>query len=131
MGLRNDIYASVSEALTGDLKDAVTKLDCTRTVTSDYNPMTATATETSVTYSMTGVMYNKEVSYIGSSQESQELKVESGDMDFLVLVDDLTQTPQIDDKCTVATSGVTYRVINYTPDPTGATLVLHLRRHHG
>ncbi|MDC9602922.1 hypothetical protein PSH49_20235 [Pseudoalteromonas sp. GABNS16G] len=136
MALRDDIYKSVKAALTGDLKEAVTDMDGVSPSTSGYNPVTATSASDPATYKLSGVLYNKKTSYIDSTQSNDALKVKTGDMDYLVLVEDLTTIPQIDDELTVTTqgsinTGTTYLVVNFTVDPSESVIILHIRRKHG
>ncbi len=119
MGLRSDVQTAVAEALDAEdeLADVVEAFEAKRTtISDDLDPETGTYPETVETF--TGRWIRDE----WSRQELDSQHIEATDIKRLVLQNEATWTPAVDD-----TVGG-YRVVDFQQDGAEALWTVQLRR---
>lgn len=119
MGARTDVQTGLAEAMDDAdlLADTVENFTATRTVTSDtFDP--ATGTYTSTTSTFTGRWIRDEF----TRQELDSQHIEATDIKRLVLQNETTWVPAVDD----VVDG--YRVVDYRQDGALAHYEIQLRR---
>ncbi|WP_436897716.1 glutamate 5-kinase [Acinetobacter gyllenbergii] len=121
MGLRDELQADFAEAFNEDLADAVQSFACDRIIKSGWDPLTETHTVVKETYSGRGVLFG---SY--SQYEIQTLGVLATDKKAVVLQNEVTMAPQIDDEW--ITPQGKYKLINVSQDPSQSIWVCQLRK---
>lgn len=119
MGLSNDIYQSVSEAFNGDLKDAV------RTITlrkpgETFDPLTNSVSYVNLDYNTRGVIGEFELEEINNSS------VMPNDVRAIILQNELTETPEIDDLL-ISNLG-TFKIVKVMQDPANVIWGLQCRK---
>jgi hypothetical protein len=127
MGMRDDIQADVAEAFDSDLADAVQPFTGERVVAGEYDPVTGSGGSTTVTYTGRGVFGSFTIQELAGSSlvgtgETQGQHILRSDVKLTALQNEVTETPQIDDKI----NG--YAVVNVGQDPASAMWVIQLRR---
>ncbi|MGP3307293.1 glutamate 5-kinase [Acinetobacter baumannii] len=121
MGLRDEIQADIAEAFNEDLSDAVHTFTCERTSKTNWDPKTETFVEVKENYSGRGVLFG---SY--SQYEIQTLGVLATDKKAIVLQNEVTKEPMIDDEWSTAQG--TFRIMHIKQDPIGASWKCQLRK---
>ena len=122
MGLYQDIQNDVSEAMAGDLLDAVASLVVTESVSSTaYNPVGGTVSNTPVQYTMDCIVMDDD-------EEKKDEEDYSTDYVKLLILDSKRTIPEfkVGMKATVRESD--YTIGKVTIDPVGATYVLKCRK---
>ncbi|MGG2098132.1 glutamate 5-kinase [Acinetobacter haemolyticus] len=122
MSLRDEIQADIAEAFDDDLADAVHSFTCERIIKSNWDPVTETHEEDKVNYSGRCVLgfYNQQ-----EVVKSNEIEVLATDRKALVLQNEITEPPLIDDKWNTPLGK--FRVMYVKDDPAGVTWVVQLR----
>lgn len=119
--MRDEIQIELAQAFNEDLADALTPFTCTRVIYSgNYNPVIEQYEgEEAVQYSGRCILGN----YLKDMVKPDDYQVT--DAKALVLQNEVTETPQINDKWLIGSD--TYKVINVSKDPVSATWVCQLR----
>ncbi|MBP8005315.1 MAG: glutamate 5-kinase [Acinetobacter sp.] len=122
MGLRDEIQEDIAEAFNDDLADAVQSFTCERVTKSNWNPVSETYEEVKVSYSGRCVIgyYNQQ-----EVVKSNVIEVLATDRKALVLQNETTEQPLVDDKWN--TPQGKFRVMYVKADPAGVTWVVQLR----
>ncbi len=109
MDLRDEIQADIAEAFNIDLADAITPFTCARITKGNWDPVEETYDETRFEYSGRCVAgsYNQ--------YEIQTLGVLATDKKAVVLQNEVTMTPQIDDEWFTPLGK--FRVMHIQQDP--------------
>lgn len=123
MGIKDDIQAEVAAAFSADLADAVDTFTCEKPIYSgefDFETQTYPIIG-SESYSGRGVLF-------GSYQKDlvKPADYQAEDAKAIVLQNEVTQVPQIDDVWT--TSKGDFKVVNIGADPTGSIWTCQLRK---
>ncbi len=126
MGIRDEIQAEVADAFDNDLADAVQAFTGSYVIQTDWNPVTETGGEISITYNGRGVLSDYELERIDG------VNVLAGDMKLLALKNEVSDVPAEGHTITVpdlVTGDLQpHRVISLSADPASATYRLQLRR---
>ena len=123
MGLLSDLQSELADAFDDDLADAVQEFTCLKEVKSgtfDFETQTY-PTVTTTAYSGRGVLFGN---YAKELIKPVDYQVD--DSRAIVLQNEVTATPQINDELTT-TKGV-FKVISMNADPVDATYTLQLRK---
>lgn len=123
MGIKDDIQAEVAAAFSADLADAVDSLTCEKPIYSgefDFETQTYPVVG-SESYSGRGVLFG---SYLKDLVKPADYQAE--DAKAIVLQNEVTQVPQIDDVW--ATSKGDFKVVNIGQDPTDSVWICQLRK---
>ena len=123
MGLLSDLQSELADAFDDDLADAVYSFTCSKEVKSgtfDFETQTY-PTVTTTAYSGRGVLFG---SYAKELIKPVDYQVD--DSKAIVLQNEVTDTPQINDELTT-TKGV-FKIISMNADPVSATYTLQLRK---
>lgn len=120
MGLRDELQADIAEAFNEDLADAVQSFSCERIIKSDWDPLTETHTANKENYSGRGVLFG---SY--SQYEIQTLGVLATDKKAVVLQNEVTMSPQIDDEWVTPLGK--FRVMHIQQDSSQSIWTMRLR----
>lgn len=121
MGLCDELQADIAEALDEDLADAVQTFSCERIIKTDWDPLTETNTVIKENYLGRGVLFG---SY--SQYEIQTLGVLATDKKAIVLQNEVTMTPQIDDAWFTPLGK--FRVMHIQQDPAETIWKCQLRK---
>ncbi|KQE85285.1 hypothetical protein [Acinetobacter lactucae] len=121
MGLRDQIQAEIAEAFDEDLADAVHTFTCERIVSTSWNPKTNTSENVVENYSGRGVLFGSYNQY-----EIQTLGVLATDKKAIVLQNEVTMVPKIDDEWLTALGS--FRVIHIQQDPAATIWKCQLRK---
>lgn len=123
MGIKEDIQAEVAAAFSADLADAVDTFTCEKPIYSgDFDFETQTYPVVgSESYSGRGVLFG---SYLKDLVKPADYQAE--DAKAIVLQNEVTQVPQIDDVW--VTSKGDFKVVNIGSDPVSATYIIQLRK---
>lgn len=121
MGLRTDVQTDVAAAFDGDLADAVKSFTLKQYNRGQYNPATG---------DLSGAAYPNEYTSRGVFADYEQPEVlnsaiEPGDVQVIVLQNELEVTPRIAD--VIVESSVEYRVIGIGKDPADAIWQIHVR----
>ena len=123
MGIKDDIQAEVAAAFSADLADAVDTFTCEKPIYSgefDFETQTYPVVG-SESYSGRGVLFG---SYLKDLVKPADYQAE--DAKAIVLQNEVTQVPQIDDIW--ATSKGDFKVVNIGADPTNSIWTCQLRK---
>lgn len=123
MGIKDDIQAEVAAAFNDDLAGAVDSFTCQKPIYSgefDFETQTYPVVG-SESYSGRGVLFG---SYLKDLVKPADYQAE--DAKAIVLQNEVTQVPQIDDVW--ATSKGDFKVVNIGADPTDSIWVCQLRK---
>lgn len=123
MGIKDDIQAEVAAAFSADLADAVDSFTCEKPIYSgefDFETQTYPIIG-SESYSGRGVLFG---SYLKDLVKPADYQAE--DAKAIVLQNEVTQVPQIDDVW--VTSKGDFKVVNIGADPVAATYTIQLRK---
>lgn len=123
MGIKDDIQAEVAAAFSADLADAVDSFTCEKPIYSgefDFETQTYPIIG-SESYSGRGVLFG---SYLKDLVKPADYQAE--DAKAIVLQNEVTQVPQIDDVW--VTSKGDFKVVNIGADPTDSIWVCQLRK---
>lgn len=123
MGIKDDIQAEVAAAFSADLADAVDSFTCEKPIYSgefDFETQTYPVIG-SESYSGRGVLF-------GSYQKDlvKPVDYQAEDAKAIVLQNEVTQVPQIDDVW--VTSKGDFKVVNIGADPTDSIWTCQLRK---
>ena len=123
MGIKDDIKAEVAAAFSADLADAVDSFTCEKPIYSgefDFETQTYPVVG-SESYSGRGVLF-------GSYQKDlvKPTDYQAEDAKAIVLQNEVTQVPQIDDVW--VTSKGDFKVVNIGQDPTSSVWACQLRK---
>lgn len=123
MGIKDDIQAEVAAAFSADLADAVDTFTCEKPIYSgefDFETQTYPVVG-SESYSGRGVLF-------GSYQKDlvKPADYQAEDAKAIVLQNEVTQVPQIDDVW--VTSKGDFKVVNIGADPTNSIWTCQLRK---
>ncbi len=121
MGLRDELQAEIAEAFDEDLADAVHAFSCERIVSTSWNPKTNTSENIVDQYNGRGVLFGSYNQY-----EIQTLGVLATDKKAIVLQNEVTMVPKIDDEW-ITTLG-SFRVIHIQQDPAATIWKCQLRK---
>ena len=121
MGLRDELQVDIAEAFNEDLADAVHSFTCERITKSGWNPLTETYIEVKENYSGRGVLFGSYNQY-----EIQTLGVLATDKKAVILQNEVTTTPQIDDEWFTPLGK--FRVMHIQQDPAEAIWKCQLRK---
>ena len=122
MGLYQDIQDDVTEAMAGDLADAVAILVITESVSSTaYNPVGGTVTSTPVQYTMECIV-------MGDDEEKKDEEDYSTDYVKLLILDSKRTIPEFKVGMKATVRQADYTIGKITIDPVGATYVLKCRK---
>lgn len=121
MGLREELQTEIAEAFNEDLADAVHTFTCERISKTNWDPKTETSIEVKENYSGRGVLFG---SY--SQYEIQTLGVLATDKKAIVLQNEVTMVPKIDDEWLTALGS--FRVIHIQQDPASTIWKCQLRK---
>lgn len=123
MGIKDDIQAEVAAAFSADLADAVDTFTCEKLIYSgefDFETQTYPIVGDE-SYSGRGVLFG---SYLKDLVKPADYQAE--DAKAIVLQNEVTQVPQIDDVW--VTSKGDFKVVNIGADPTDSIWVCQLRK---
>ncbi|NNP75552.1 glutamate 5-kinase [Acinetobacter sp. Ac_3412] len=120
MGLRDELQADIAEALDEDLADAVQTFSCERIIKTEWDPLTETHKTIKENYSGRGVLFG---SY--SQYEIKTLGVLATDKKAIVLQNEVTMVPKIDDEW--LTPHGKFRVVHIQQDPAETIWIMWLR----
>ncbi|RZN87789.1 glutamate 5-kinase [Acinetobacter johnsonii] len=121
--MKDDIQAEVAAAFSADLADAVDSFTCEKPIYSgefDFETQTYPIIG-SESYSGRGVLFG---SYLKDLVKPADYQAE--DAKAIVLQNEVTQVPQIDDVW--VTSKGDFKVVNIGADPVAATYTIQLRK---
>ena len=121
--MRDELQAELAEAFSNDLADAVDSFTCTKLIYSgvfDFETQTYPVIG-SESYSGRGVLFG---SYLKDLVKPADYQAE--DAKAIVLQNEVTQVPQIDDVW--ATSKGDFKVVNIGADPTNSIWTCQLRK---
>ncbi|MFW1976313.1 glutamate 5-kinase [Acinetobacter baumannii] len=121
MGLRDEIQAEIAEAFNEDLADAVHPFTCDRVVSTKWNPKTNTSENVIEHYKGRGVLFGSYNQY-----EIQTLGVLATDKKAIVLQNEVTMVPQLEDEWVTPLGA--FRVKHIKQDPIGASWKCQLRK---
>ena len=121
MGLRDELQEDITEAFNEDLADAVQQFTCERIIKTEWDPLTETHKTIKENYSGRGVLFG---SY--SQYEIKTLGVLATDKKAVVLQNEVTMTPQIDDEW--FTHLGKFRVMHIQQDPVETIWKCQLRQ---
>lgn len=119
--MRDKIQTKVAKAFNTKLADAITTFTCQRITQGNWDPVTEESTQTILDYSGRGALFG---SY--SQYEVINLGVLASDSKAIVLQNEVTEAPKIDDEW--LTERGLFRVIYLKPDSAGASYTVQLRR---
>lgn len=126
MGIRDEIQAEIAEAFDTDLADAVHDFTGSYTVQGEWDPITETGGETTVSYIGRGVLSRYELGRIDG------VNILHGDLRLTALANEVTDIPGEGHAITapdLATgSPQVYRIVTLTACPASATYRMQLRR---
>ncbi len=121
MGLREELQAEIAEAFNEDLADAVQSFACERIIKAEWDPLTETHKAIKQTYTGRGVLFGSYNQY-----EIQTLGVLATDKKAVVLQNEVTMMPQIDDEWVTPLG--TFRVKHIQQDPASTIWKCQLRK---
>ncbi|PKF33411.1 glutamate 5-kinase [Acinetobacter proteolyticus] len=121
MGLRDELQADIAQEFDSDLADAVQSFSCERKIKAEWDPLTETHREIKQTYTGRGVLFG---SY--SQYEIQTLGVLATDKKAVVLQNEVTMKPKIDDEWFTPLG--MFRVIHIQQDPAETIWKCQLRK---
>lgn len=113
MGLRSDIQTELTAAFVGDLSDVVASFTLVKTTRGDYDELTDDYSETSVSYTSSGIFERVKTEEIVGN-------VKYGDEKLIINAIDISVAPEIDDEISLA-DGTLYNVISPNPVMGGGT----------
>lgn len=116
MSLRDDLQADIAEAFNDDLADAVLAFTGSRTVPGEYDPVTGTTGDTTVTYAGRGVFGQFRQDEIDGQH------IIATDTKLTALQNEVSETPRVNDDIDGQA------VVAVQQDPAAATWTLALRR---
>ena len=118
MSLRTDIQTDIAAAFDTDLADAVKTLNLVQ-IADSYDPTTGVNTPTETAYATRGVL----ASY--KNREFFDRSIEPTDVRAIILTNELSATPEIDDYIEYGT--IRYKIISAVADPADAHWELQCR----
>ncbi|MFI8035201.1 glutamate 5-kinase [Acinetobacter sp. ABJ_C3_5] len=121
MGLRAELQADIAEAFNEDLADAVQPFSCERIIKTDWDPLTETHKGIKENYSGRGVLFGSYNQY-----EIQTLDVLATDKKAVVLQNEVTMVPKIDDEWFTPLGK--FRVMHIQQDPAKTIWKCQLRK---
>ncbi|MGA6135895.1 glutamate 5-kinase [Acinetobacter dispersus] len=121
MGLRDELQADIAKALDEDLADAVQSFSCERIIKTDWDPITERYNAIRQFYQGRGVLFGSYNQY-----EIQTLGVLATDKKAVVLQNEVTMTPQIDDEWLTPLGQ--FRVMHIQQDPAETIWKCQLRK---
>lgn len=126
MGLRDEIQAEVIAAFDGDLADAVSDFSGSYVTYLNWDPVTETGGESTVTYTGRGVLARYKLSRIDG------INILHGDLKLTALVSEITDKPAvghiIEAQDPVSGQLQRYEVITAGVDPSASVYSIQLRR---
>lgn len=121
MGLRDELQADIAEAFNEDLADAVQSFSCERIIKTGWDPLTETHKTIKENYSGRGVLFGSYNQY-----EIQTLGVLATDKKAVVLQNEVTMVPKIDDEWFTPLGK--FRVMHIQQDPAETIWKCQLRK---
>lgn len=121
MGLRDELQADIAEAFNEDLADAVQSFSCERVIKKNFDPVHETYDEEKISYSGRGVPFGSYNQY-----EIQTLGVLATDKKAVVLQNEVTMVPKIDDEWFTPLGK--FRVMHIQQDPAETIWKCQLRK---
>lgn len=126
MGIRDELQTEIAAAFDGDLADAVNDFTGSCVIQTDWDPVTETGGETSVTYTGRGVLSKYSLNRIDG------VNILHGDLKLTALTNEVTDEPKVDHIITtpdlITGEQQRYKVITAGTDPAKATYSIQLRR---
>lgn len=126
MGIRDELQTEVAAAFDTDLNDAVNGFTGSYTVRGEWDPVTETGGETTVTYTGRGVLSKYSLNRIDG------VNILHGDLKLTALTNEVTDEPKVDHIITapdlITGEQQRYKVITAGTDPAKATYSIQLRR---
>lgn len=126
MGIRDELQTEIAAAFDGDLADAVNDFTGSYVIQTDWDPVTETGGETTVTYTGRGVLSKYSLNRIDG------VNILHGDLKLTALVNEVTDKPAVGHFVTAPEpiTGVPqrYEVITAAVDSAGAAYSIQLRR---
>lgn len=121
MSLRDELQADIAEAFNEDQADAVQSFSCERIIKKDWDPLTERYNAIRQFYQGRGVLFGSYNQY-----EIQTLGVLATDKKAVVLQNEVTMTPQIDDEWFTPLGN--FRVMHIQQDPAETIWKCQLRK---
>ncbi|MCH7354338.1 glutamate 5-kinase [Acinetobacter sp. NIPH 1958] len=120
MTLRDELQADIAEAFNEDLADAVQSFSCERIIKIEWDPLTEAHNTIKENYSGRGVLFGSYNQY-----EIQTLGVFATDKKAVVLQNEVTMVPKIDDEWFTPLGK--FRVMHIQQDTAGTIWKCQLR----
>ena len=121
MGLRAELQADIAEAFNEDLADAVQSFSCERIIKTGWDPLTERYNAIRQFYQGRGVLFGSYNQY-----EIQTLGVLATDKKAVVLQNEVTMVPKIDDEWFTPLGN--FRVMHIQQDPAETIWKCQLRK---
>lgn len=126
MGIRDELQTEIAAAFDSDLRDAVNIFTGSYTVRGEWDPVTETGGETTVTYSGRGVLARYKLNRVDG------INILHGDLKLTALTNEVTDEPRVD-HLIIAPDLVTgdlqrYKAVTVGTDPARASYSIQLRR---
>lgn len=121
MGLRDELQADIAEAFNEDLADTIQSFSCERIIKKDWDPLTERHNAIRQFYQGRGVLFGSYNQY-----EIQTLGVLATDKKAVVLQNEVTMVPKIDDEWFTPLGK--FRVMHIQQDPAEIIWKCQLRK---
>lgn len=126
MGVRDKLQSKVAKAFDTKLADAVNDFTGSYVIQTDWDPVTETGSETTVTYTGRGVLSKYSLNRIDG------VNILHGDLKLTALTNEVTDEPKVDHIITtpdlITGEQQRYTVITAGTDPTSSVYSIQLRR---